>query len=62
MRERKRRHDDVHFPLQGRGKRAPRGAQAAPPIEPMTAEDFKKQGRVIGWDRDNDCPIYEGKT
>ena len=30
MRERRRRHDDAHFPLQGRGKRAPRG-KAGPP-------------------------------
>lgn len=26
MRERKRKHDDTHFPLQGRGKRAPKGS------------------------------------
>ena len=28
MRERKRRHDDVHHPMQGRGKRVSRGARA----------------------------------
>lgn len=59
MKERKRRHDDAHYPLQGRGRRAPRGLQAAPPITPMTEEDYKR--RIIGWDRENDCPIYEGK-
>lgn len=30
MRERKRRHDDVHYPLQGRGRKAtPRKAPAS---------------------------------
>jgi hypothetical protein len=33
MSERKRRHDDVHFPLQGGGRRAPKGVPVRPHAE-----------------------------
>lgn len=29
MHERRRKHDDVHHPMQGRGKRAPRGTNGS---------------------------------
>lgn len=36
MRERRRKHDDAHYPLQGRGKRAtPRKKPAVHPAVPM---------------------------
>lgn len=47
MRERKRRHDDVHFPLQGRGWKANRKSNSVNPSRlwcsnPITREENKK--------------------
>lgn len=56
--ERKRKHDDAHFPLQGKGKRASRKNNGVPFSSPLlTNNTFNK--RVVGWDRETDMPIYE---
>jgi hypothetical protein len=57
MRERKRKHDDVHFPLQGRGKRA------TPPKQPYVPPRAELVPYNPGQEREppmNDRPTKEG--
>ena len=58
MKERKRRHDDAHYPMGGKGRRARRPKNRGPYHPPVVTDNtFNK--KIIGWDREKDLPIYE---
>ncbi len=56
FKERKRRHDDAHRPLGGKGNRAKMPKSNA---APTPSKNYIERRKIIGWDRNIDLPIYQ---
>ncbi len=51
MRERKRRHDDAHFPLQGQGRRATKRKTTAGIVSPLVVNNEPISKTLLGYFR-----------